>query len=94
MLKRALDAQRDVSMFSQLALSELFVRTYRSQWLLGHDTNKTGRVDKLAILPKSVGKEGSLVDAGRQSSFLTFQIGHSHLEPADETARLESWHEG
>jgi hypothetical protein len=64
-LRTARDAQRDLSMFSQLRLSELFVRTFQSQWLLGRG-NMSGQLDNIAILPKSVGKEGSLVDAARR----------------------------
>lgn len=70
-LRMARDAQRDLSMFSQLRLSELFVRTFQSQWLLGRKGHTAGQLDNIAILPKSVGKEGSLVDAARRLSVQT-----------------------
>jgi hypothetical protein len=42
---------------------ELFVRTHFSQWLVAEQEPKSDDIAKLTILPKSIGREGSLLDA-------------------------------
>lgn len=49
-------------------VKQLFVRTYFSQWLVAErNANNENVMNKLTILPKSIGKEGSLLDADGES---------------------------
>ena len=53
-------------------LRELFIRTYQLQWMVaryGLGPSGEQEATDIAILPKSVGKEGSLVDADSTYTF-------------------------
>lgn len=67
------------------------MRTFFSQWLVAKRDDTQDTHTKVTILPKSIGKEGSLVDADGESPYVidTYVcMLTSHLSNSAEMRRL------